>query len=239
MAKSNDRPSLMIVTPRGIAVFPKLNKPDFKFATEGSYETKLQIAPDSDDAVIGRDSVTQAELIAALETMRDEFLVEKKAELAASKDPKAKAKARTITTRDIGEPALDDDGNETGELVIKAKMKASGVGKDGKPWKRTPKLFDAHNKAMKIDGPAIYGGSTLKLAAKAVPYYMAAENFVGVSLYLEAVQVLDLVTGGGRSASAYGFGSEEGGYAADESDDSSAFSDEGADAAGGSDNDDF
>jgi hypothetical protein len=233
---NNDRASLMIVLPRGVAVFPKLNKPDTKFAPEGSYETKVEIAPTSDDAVIGKKSVTQAQLIEALEEMRDAFLVEKKAELAANKDPKQKAKAKSITARSVGEPAYDDDGEENGNLVVKAKMKASGVSpKDGKPWTRKPNLFDAANKPMDIDGPAIYGGSVIKVAAKAVPYYMAAENFVGIALYLEAVQVLELVTGGGRTASAYGFGTEEGGFVAEEG--GSQFSDTSAEAA--DDSDDF
>jgi hypothetical protein len=219
-----NRDSLMIVTPRGTAVFPKLNTPDTKFDAAGVYETKLRLSPDSDDAVIGKQSVTQAELFEALEAMRDKFLAEKKAELAASKDPKAKAKAKTISAKDIGEPGLDDDGNEDGTRIIKVKMKASGTSAKG-PWTRQPKLFDAKNKTIDIKGPAIYGGSILKCAAKAVPYYMAQENSVGVSLYLEAVQVLDLVSGGGRSASAYGFGTEDG-YVSETPTTGSQFSDE-------------
>jgi len=234
---ADKRDSLMVILPRATAVFPKLNKPDTKFAPEGVYESKVKIDPDSNDGVIGKKSATQAELFAALEALRDKFADEKRAELAASSDPKNKKKARELTVKDIGEAGLDDEGNEDGTRIVKAKMKASGTGKDGKPWKRAPKLFDAKGKPMAIDGPAIYGGSIIKMAAKAVPYYMAQENAVGVSLYLEAVQVIDLVSGGGRSASAYGFGAEDG-YEHEDADDHSGgpFNDENVD---GVPNDDF
>lgn len=234
---ADKRDSLMIILPRGTAVFPKLNKPDTKFAAEGVYESKVKLDPDSNDGMIGKKAATQDELFAALAALRDKFAAEKKAELAASSDPKNKKKARELTVKDIGEAGLDDDGNEDGTRIIKAKMKASGTGPKG-PWTRQPKLFDAKGKTMDINGPAIYGGSIIKMAAKAVPYYMAQENSVGVSLYLEAVQVIDLVSGGGRSASAYGFGAEDG-YEADDADESAGTSFNDESASSGGDNPDF
>jgi hypothetical protein len=225
---NNDRPTLQFITPRGTAVFPKLNQPDTKFDANGVYETKLKLEADAADGQIGKSVVALPEIVEKLEAIRDQFLAEKKAELAGGKDPKQKAKAKNITARAIGEPAYDDDGEETGELILKAKMKASGISaKDNKPWTRKPVIFDAKGKKLS-DVPLIYGGSTLKVAVKAVPYYMAAENEVGVSLYLEAVQVIDLVSGGGgRSASAYGFGSEDG-YVAEDEEEGQQFNDAGA-----------
>lgn len=218
MAKNSERLSLSIITPKGVAIYPKLNTPDTKFVPEGVYETKLKFSPDAEDAVLAKKLVPWSEIVAAVAAQQEEFLQQQKKKLLAG-DGKAKAKAKTLTSLPFGEEAdLDDEGEETGLIVVKAKMKASGTGKDGKPWTRKPILFDAKNKRLGDDSPAIWGGSTLKVAASAVPYYNAKDNVVGTTLYLEAVQVIDLVSGQGRTAEAYGFG-EEDGYAAEESED--------------------
>lgn len=210
MAKS-DTPSLNIITPKGVAVYPKLNKPDTKFDADGVYEVKLRLDPDATGGTLDKKSATLADIIAAATKLRDEFLAEKKAELAASSNPKAKKKAKEIEVREIGEADLDEDGEETGLILLKAKMKASGISKkDQTPWTRAPKLFDAKGKPLDAKTTQIWGGSVLKVAAKAVPYYAANDNIVGVTLYLEAVQVIELVSGGGRDAGAFGFGEEEG-----------------------------
>ena len=215
MAKQNDRIEVTIVTPRGTAIYPKLNKPDTKFAAEGVYETKLKFSPDAEDAVIGKKSATWAEVKAQIDENQEKFLAQKKAELAKG-DGKAKNKAKTIESVEWGvEPDVDDEGDETGLIVVKAKMKASGTSKDGSTWTRAPKLFDAKGKPMSAD-KAIWGGSVLKAAGKVVPYYNAKDNVVGSTFYLEGVQVLELVSGQGREAGDFGFG-EEDGYAEEES----------------------
>ena len=50
----------------------------------------------------------------------------------------------------------------------------------------------------------------LKVAFDPIPYYMASTNKAGVSLRLKAVQVIDLVTGGEKTADAFGFSEEDG-----------------------------
>lgn len=221
MAKNDERKKVNLITPRGVGIYPKLNTPDTKFDADGVYEVKLRIDPEATDGIIGKDTASWAEIVEALETLRDETLKEKKAELAASKDPKAKAKAKTIDVVEIGGPDYDGEGEETGNIVIKAKMKASGISKkDQKPWTRKPVLFDAKGKKLPADAPPIYGGSELKVACTALAYYNAKDNVVGVTLQLEAVQVIQLVSGGGgRSAEAYGFGAEDGYEASDGNDD--------------------
>jgi hypothetical protein len=212
MSDKKDTPKLDFITPKAPAIYPKLNEPDTKFVAEGVYETKLRIDPSAEDGVIGKNPASWAEIVEKLEELRDNMLAEKKAELAASKDPKAKARAKTISAADIGTADLDDDGNENGLLVIKAKAKASGGGGDTgkKAWKRKITIFDAKGKKIE-NPPLIYGGSQLKVAVRAVPYYSPKDNIVGVTLYLEAVQVIELVSsGGGKSADSFGFGSEDG-----------------------------
>lgn len=213
---ANDK--LNVVLPKGTAIYPRLNKPDTKYKPEGEYSAKTRFSPDADDAVLNGKKVKWSVLHDALVKLRDDFLAEKKAELAASPKPEHKKKAKTIEAVDIGNPALDDEGEETGDITINAKTKASGVAKDGSPWTREPVLFDAKNKKLSVKQTQVYGGSTIKVACTAVPYYMPKENTVGISFYMDAVQIIDLVSGGGRSASAFGFGEEEG-YEGDEQED--------------------
>ncbi|WP_142850902.1 DUF2815 family protein [Telmatospirillum sp. J64-1] len=180
---------------RGIAGFPWLNRPDTKFKAEGIYKTNLTVPGDDAQATI---EVIEAAM--------------KEAEAEAKE--KAKAKRKTAKPADMPfDPEVDDEGNETGAVVFKFKSTASGVSKKtGKPWTRTIPIFDAKGKPSKAN---IYGGSELVIAFTAEPWVNAKLEY-GVKLQLEAVQIINLVTGGGsRSASAYGFG-EEDGYSADD-----------------------
>jgi len=192
------RESVKFITPTGVAIYPKLHKPDTKFKKEGQYSVKLRLAPDA----------IPAETVEKLEALRDSQVEKSKAELTAAKKG---GKVKTLKVRDLFSSELDAEGNETGNIIINAKMTASGISKkDGKPWTRSPLVFDAKRKAMK-PVPFIYGGSELKVAVESVAYYSAKDNEVGVSFYLEAVQVIKLVKGSGeRSAANIGFGEEEG-----------------------------
>lgn len=232
MAKNDEYPSISAILPKAVAIYPKLNEPDTKFDSDGVYETKLKFDPDGAVCVVGKKDVSWEDFKAQVEAMRDAYLAATKKKLMAG-DGKAKQKAKTIDVVPFGEdPDLDDEGEETGLIVVKAKMKASGIAKkDGKPWKRSPKLFDARGKVLD-PAPAIWGGSVLKVAVEAQPYYTAKDNVVGVTMRLQAAQVIELVSGGGnRSAESYGFGAEEEGYSATADADDAGFSDEGADDA--------
>lgn len=224
MAKQQERDALNLITPAGIAVWPKLNAPD-EYKGKRTFNTKLVIDP-NDDALFDKKP---GNLIEAAEKMRDAFLEKTRAELleqaaeqkAAKKGAKAKElsqKAATLEAVAFGKPEVDDDTEEeTGKLVISAKTNATYKDKRGVERERTLKIFDAKGKTLK-NAPEIGSGSTLKLAVTMVPYYMPKENTVGVTLYLDAVQVIDLVTfGGQRDASSYGFGQEDG-YEGDDED---------------------
>lgn len=60
----------------------------------------------------------------------------------------------------------DENGDDTGRVLVKFKMKASGVGKrTGKKFTMRPDIFDARGK--KIDNPPqIGGGSELKVSLR-------------------------------------------------------------------------
>jgi hypothetical protein len=82
------------------------------------------------------------------------------------------------------------------------------------------------------------GREMLPPNGEAMAYYTPKDNEVGVAFYLEAAQIIKLVSGKARSAGDYGFGEEEDGYTADQS---TQFNDESASAdaatAGGDDSD--
>jgi hypothetical protein len=195
----NKRPSIKFITPRGVAIFPKLSKPDTKFKAEGEYSCKLRLQPDA----------LPAELVEKLVEMRDTFAAETRDRLTAEKKG---AKAKTLKVREglTTDETDKDSGESTGFVILNAKMTAAGVSKkDGKPWSRSPKLFDAKGTPLKANAQ-IWGGSELKLAVEAIPYYTPKDNEVGISFRLEAVQVLVLVSGTAKDAAGYGFGEEEG-----------------------------
>lgn len=197
---ADKKPSVNFITPRGVFIFPKLNKPD-DYRGDVRYKVKLRVSPDD----------IPAELTEKLEALRDEWLAKVKAELTEKKQG---AKLKGLTVLDVFQPEINKEtGDETGFVLIYASMKAEGTSKkDGKPWKRAPKIFTAGGKKLS-PGVQIWGGTEGKLSIKAIPYDMVKDKTatnVGLSFQLEAVQILKLVSGSDKDAAGYGFGVEEG-----------------------------
>jgi hypothetical protein len=195
--KKDQKPQVKFITPKGVAIYPKLNKPDTKFKAEGEYSVKLRLSPDA----------IPAETVEEIQALLDAFAVETKAGL---KQAAAKA-LKVLTLAEQGlKPEVNDDGDETGYIILKAGMKASGKSKkDGKEWTRAPVIFDAKGTKLK-PVPPIWGGSELKLAVIAAPYYAANDKTCGITFYLDAVQVIKLVNSSDKDAAGFGFGEEEG-----------------------------
>jgi len=84
------------------------------------------------------------------------------------------------------------------------------MGRDGKPWTAAPAIFDAKGQPVR-DRDSLKGmwsGTTGRVSFEAQPFFQAAIG-AGITLRLKAVQIIDLVEGGG-SAESYGFGEEDG-----------------------------
>lgn len=224
-------PSVDAITPAGTAQWPKLNTPD-TFKGKTTFNVKLIFDP-NEDSVVNKKA---ANMVAEATAMRDEFfdalvadLREQAEELrAAKKGAKAKeleAKIEALEKAPVGKPEADEEtGEETGNVVILAKTNATYKTKKGETKERRIDFFDARGKKMKA-APQIGGGSTLKLGVTMRPYVVDSSNQVGVTFYLNAVQVIDLVTYGGRDASAYGFGEEDGYEYEEDEEGSSQFAD--------------
>lgn len=184
------------VTVPGEAIFPHLRTPDTKFDADGIYSVKLALDGDSDEAQALKsqiDELMQGAYDYAIETAPDE----------------AKRKRVKKADAPYTEEVDKDTGELTGRLLFGFKRPARVTRKrDGKVFEFTVNLFDAQRNELP-DGVDVGFGSTIKVAYVARPFYTAAVG-AGVSMRLEAVQVLDLKQRGRRSATSFGFDEEEG-----------------------------
>jgi hypothetical protein len=191
--------SKLITTPKGTALWTSLNKPDTKWKAEGVYEVKL--AFDGDDEAVQK-------LVAKLEKLRDEKYDEIVEELKADGKAGLVSKIKKVAVFEVEEDP--ETGEETGRLIKKFKMTASGVSKKtGKKWTRKPKIFNARGVEL-TNAPSIGSGSVLKISFDPFAYYSPKDKEVGCSTRLEAAQVIELVSFGEKDASGYGFGEEDG-----------------------------
>ena len=195
-------------TPKGTFKYPRLTEPDY-----GSKDY-----PDPDGSYKLTLVMSQAQAQKFIDQLQPEF--DKAIELgqeAFAKLPVAnRKKLGEIKTQDFYSEVYDKESEEpTGEIEFKFKCKAGGTTKAGKPWSRTVALFDAKgNPAKNIK--EIWGGTEGKVSFTTSPYFVAATGTAGLSLRLEAVQILKLVVGGSRDAAGYGFGKEDGDFDATE-----------------------
>ena len=206
MAKKSEK--LVHNTPVGRLRYPKLNEPDY-----GTDDYPKPAGEYSAQVILSEADAKP--LLEILEPLLKEAVDDGKTKFKALK-PAAKKKLKELTINDVFANEYDDDGEETGNLIFKIKTTASGENKKtGKPWKRRVAIYDAKCNIMKSP-PQIWSGTRAKCAFKTASYFIASSGACGISLYLDAVQITDLVSDGAREASVYGFG-EEDGYEYDES----------------------
>ncbi len=182
-------------TPRGVLVYPHLTEADTKFVKpDGEYHTKFALPADSDEA---------NNMIAELERIMAEYI-------EANPDELKPAKLAKAGRMDLYEEEVDDEGEETGRIIFKFKLKAK-VKTKTKEWDQRPRLFDG--KAQPIaEGVNPWTGSEGKVSCEVFPYYMETTKMFGLSLRCQAVQILKLVSGQGKSGSDFGFGEEDDSY---------------------------
>lgn len=201
MSKREKRPQY--ITPRGVFKYPALSAPDYGTdeypKPNGEYKVTLVIHEDDAEPLLKKLRPLHE---GAMEKGREEF---------AKLKVEARKKLKEVTEQPLYTTVYDPETEEpTGYIEFTFKMTASGESKkDSKPWSRKPALFDAKGVPFK-KVPAIWGGTEGKVSFTAAPYFIAGTGLAGLKLYLEAAQVIELVTAGQRSASSYGFGEEEG-----------------------------
>ena len=165
---------------KGSANWAKVFTPDTKFNPAGVYSIDVIVPEDEAASVCEQlDTICEAE-----------FNKHVKA------NPKLKA---SLSIRKPYAPELDDNGDETGNLVFKTKRNAGGTRKDGTAWTNSPPIVqDA--KCKPIKDVLIGNGSVVKMAAEVSPYMMPSTKQVGVTLRLLGVQVLELVEYGNNAS---------------------------------------
>lgn len=194
-AKRAKRPTF--TTPVGIARFPHLNAPDTRFNAAGDYKADLRIK--TEDAT---------QFIAYLEEIRDKFVADYVA-----------PKKATVKIADVYGVEFDDEGEETGYVIIKTKLNATGENKKtGETWTNEPKLFDADGNPIP-KSVKVWSGSKLIVAGTVNTYAFtkdknkktgAVDVELGVTLKCRGVQVLELVSGAGQTADSFGFKKQDG-----------------------------
>lgn len=185
----------LMLLPKGPAVYPALNRPDTKFDELGAYKADVAVSADeAKDIIAALQKVAKAHMGKAL--------------------PKASNSCWYVET--------DDEGEETGRIVFKCRVK-NRTRKDGKLWDRRPMVIDAKKNEMPTD-VNVWGGSVIRVQVEI--YEWNAGGKKGISLQPVVVQVIKLVSGSGPDLSAFG---EEDGYEVEDDDtaaDTAPFSDE-------------
>lgn len=192
-----------IVTPAGKAVLLFVTKPSTKFKEEGEYTAKVVLDGKSGEALFAKFT----ELAKATK---------------ASDSTASKYKLHVPIEKET-----DEEGTETGNWILKSSNTATYKDKQGKVQNRSIQIVDSKGNPLP---PSIKlgRGSVVQIGATINPYIVKGTKTVGVSLWLEAVRVLNLVEYQGKG---FDWGdTPEGAYVAE---DQSTDSEESGDESGG------
>jgi hypothetical protein len=193
-----------ITSPIGIANYPYLNTPDTKFKDEGEYKVDLLL-----------DKVEDAQFLGNLKARSEKAFEEAKVKLA---EQNKHAQAKELRVYYPFEVIYDEEGNPTDKVKVKFKSKAQFTTKDGKVITITPNLFDAQGKEINRDEVIVYGGSKLRVNFTPNAFYSPAIDKAGISLRINAAQVIELGEGNYASAENFGFGVVDDGFSVEDSD---------------------
>lgn len=174
------------VTCKGKAIYPHLRTPDMFEGNDLGFTIRLM--PSVEDA-----------------QKFEEFLLRELDKAAALPEFAGKRLNAPNALIGMGE-------TKEGDTVFKFKTKSSYRTKSGDIMNRVVPIYDSQGKPLpkNVD---IGHGSIVKVAFSIQPYYKT-KTIRGLTLYLNAVQVLELVERGDGDAASFGFGAEEGGYVA-------------------------
>lgn len=217
MAEAKQAQRITFFTPKVIAIYPWLNKADTKYNSGGTYRVGAVLPADTmvqlnmkGDPVNLKDTID-----AMVEEQYEITLAQFNKDLEECTDGKKKAKLKTAIKELVRtypyKDAVDDEGEPTGDLEYTFKSNATFKDKKtGEAKTNKITLVDAKKKPTTVN---VYGGSGIKIKSEMFRFGNAVAG-AGVSLRINAVQVIDLVSGSGGAAS--GFDEEDGYEANDE-----------------------
>jgi len=186
-------------SPVGVLGFPSaIHEPDSKFADDtdpndlGDYKARLYLE--------GEDAKAFEKTLADI---WEEFYAE-----ALKESGKKSLKVDPDLLPCFEE--VDDDDEPTGRLGFRFKLKARVKKRDGTYFDQRPKVFDTSNQLIR-EVPNIGVGSQVKIAGRCKLWRNPSK--IGMTLWLEGVQLHKLVEGGqGSTADTFGFTGEANGF---------------------------
>lgn len=181
------------VTPKAVATWASVVEPNYTFDVGGMYSTLMSFDPEDESFIAMK---------AHLEDMLDRYFEETKLSLTP-------LKAKTVTKFPLFKEELDQNGDPTGLLTIRPKQHALDM--DGKP--RIIPIVDSVGRVIPNFSTLIGNGSNIKCKVYPKLYHSASSNVCGISLKLNAVQLIDLI-----EYKTSDFGDESGGFVAEASD---------------------
>lgn len=105
---------------------------------------------------------------------------------AVKKNPKYKTQ---ITKIEKVIPEVDDNGNETGRVLIKLKNKAK-IEKDGQLIDRKLVVVDSKNNRIE-DYENLTSGTIARVSFTILPYFTVASKTCGISCWMNSIQVIE------------------------------------------------
>lgn len=194
----------LMTTPKGKAFYPHVNEPDKKFDALGKYTCDILV-----------DADEMGDFQARCADMYEEEYAKVCAEL------KEKGKKKMPKKADLPiEPSEEDEAT----FLLKCRRPAKVISKrDGKEYTFDVKLFDAKGQPTTA---SLGSGSVVKCSVE--PYFWTSSALgFGMSLRLQAVQVLELVEyQGGNNAGSFGFAEEDGSFTSEGEDFNESFQDD-------------
>jgi len=182
-------------TSKGVAVYPHLNKPDTKFKDTGVYHIKVKYEKDDEYAQALAKQIDAA-MKESLAKVREGVAKEKGAE-----------KAKKIGLADKPYSVDEEDGSYTFGFKMNAQGKSR---KTGETFTQKPVVYNAAG--IPTEGMKVGGGSIVRVSFELVQFPSDISKATpkvgaGVSLRLQAVQVIKLVEYG-ANAEYHGFKDE-------------------------------
>ena len=180
--------SKVLTTPKGKAVYPRIDTPDTKYNVDGVYSCKLHVSEEEFDAF--------SQLVTKV--------------VDAGYDSECRQKGKKLRKAPTAPLRITPDG----DYEIYAKQVAQRETTKGLLEFTVP-VFDSLGKKLP-KSPSIGSGSTVRLSVEVYCWFTDLQGF-GYTLRLKAVQLIDLIeyTNGGTTPS--GFEVETGGYVQNES----------------------
>lgn len=197
-------------TPKGTLLFASIKEIDYGTedypCKEGRFKVTLSLPKKEAKVLLGK---LEAEIDQAKDAAQDAF---------EDLKPQTRKKLGEMRFNDVAQEEYDADENPTGNYRFVFRTSAFYKTKDGTEKKKTVPVFDSLNQPVKLPDE-IGNGSIGRIAFTVSPYFVEGTGVGGLSLYLNAIQLVDYQRPGERSAEAYGFEvDEEDGFVASQVD---------------------